>query len=361
MASISSYISKGGTETFKVRYRIGGRSGSTTFPTLDEAERFGGMVDDWGAKRALEYISQPTELKRQASGDTVTRCVEKYIELRPSAATRAVYSVWLRVAITPTLGEFRINKLTREDVQRWVNAQTHSGATIVRNRRLLSSALKAAVERGEIQVNPATGVKVARTLPNPKRAPLSPPLTHDEYGLMVKATAPRWRLLVEFLGETGCRFGEAAALTPADIHLDAGTVHFHSTYSHLPVTGYELGVTKTKGSDRVIRVKQSLLERLDLTGEFVFSTVTGARVKDNSFRRFHWRRMLESSGLPEHRYAHPHDLRHAHATWLLDAGLSLPAIQKRLGHADVMTTLRLYGHAATDSEERILEALENLG
>ena len=56
------------------------------------------------------------------------------------------------------------------------------------------------------------------------------------------------------------------------------------------------------------------------------------------------------------------DLRrkNTHASWLLDAGLSLPAIQKRLGHADVMTTLRMYGHPATDSEDKILAALEGL-
>jgi integrase len=45
---------------------------------------------------------------------------------------------------------------------------------------------------------------------------------------------------------------------------------------------------------------------------------------------------------------------------LLDAGRSLPAIQKRLGHADVMTTLDMYGHPATDSEDRILAALDDL-
>src|ERR1700739_4506606 len=58
--------------------------------------------------------------------------------------------------------------------------------------------------------------------------------------------------------------------------------------------------------------------------------------------------------------AAPHDLHHAHATWLLDAGVSLPAIHKRLGHAEVMTTLGMYGHPATDSEDRILAALDDL-
>jgi integrase len=45
---------------------------------------------------------------------------------------------------------------------------------------------------------------------------------------------------------------------------------------------------------------------------------------------------------------------------MLDAGVSLRAIQKRLGHADVMTMLGMYGHPATDSEDWILAALEDL-
>jgi integrase len=45
---------------------------------------------------------------------------------------------------------------------------------------------------------------------------------------------------------------------------------------------------------------------------------------------------------------------------LLDAGVSLPAIQKRLGHAEVMTTLGMYRYPATDSEDRILAALDDL-
>lgn len=350
-------MARDGVETFKVRYKIDGRSGSTTFPTKLDAEQFNAMVASWGARRALEFIRQPTEPKRNASGATVSQCVSDYIALQPNAGTRTSYTSWLENHIGPTLGPIRINQLKPEDVQRWLNSQSGASATILRNHILLSASLKEAMHRGEIRTNPAFRGKIPRMPRNEKRAPLTPPYTREEFELIRKSISPRYQLLVEFLGETGCRFGEAAALTPADVNLDTGQVHFNETYSWQPGEGYTVRNPKTEGSDRLIRVKQSLLKRLDLSGKYIFTTQSGGRVKDNSFRSHHWRQALKASGLPAHRRGHPHDLRHAHATWLLDAGISLPAIQNRLGHADVMTTLGMYGHPGTDSEDRILAAL----
>lgn len=349
-----------GTETYRVRFRNNGASSSVTFNTPEEAHEFAGMINKWGPKRALEFIKQPTEPRRIASGATVSECVKDYIELRANPNTRTVYTRRLETRIQPALGKTRIGSLTHEDVQRWINRQEGGTATLKRDYHLLSGALAAAVSRREIPVNPASGVKIPRRPANKKRAALTPPFTREEYELIRKAMHPRYQVLVEFLAETGCRLGEATALTPADVNLDKGTVHFNKSYSETPGGIFELGMTKTEMSDRIIRVGQALLEKLDLTGEFIFTTQTGGPVKGGAFRTAHWKKALKKSGLPAHRYGHPHDLRHAHATWLLDAGVPLHAIQKRLGHGNVMTTLRMYGHAATDAEDRILAALEGL-
>lgn len=358
MASIKKHTCKDGTETWRVRYRNDGASSSTTFPSQDDAEQFAQMVDRWGAKRALDFISQPTEPRHTSSGVTVADCVTGYIALKPNHNTRATYTRTLKTAIEPTLGQVQIGRLQREDIQRWLNGQDGATATLRRNHRLLAGALGEAARRGEIMSNPATGVAIPRRPRNELRAALAPPFSREECELIRKAMNPRYQLMVEFLIETGCRFGEAAALTPADINLARGTVHFSNSYSPGAHGVYALGNTKTEGSDRIIRVKQSLLEKLDLSSGFLFTTLGGERVKGNAFRSAHWSKALKNSGLPKHRHGHPHDIRHAHATWLLDAGISLPAIQKRLGHASVMTTLGMYGHPGADSEERILSALD---
>ena len=48
----------------------------------------------------------------------------------------------------------------------------------------------------------------------------------------------------------------------------------------------------------------------------------------------------------------PHWFRHSHATALLLAGVPVHVVSRRLGHADVQTTLNIYGHVTEDAEMR---------
>ena len=50
----------------------------------------------------------------------------------------------------------------------------------------------------------------------------------------------------------------------------------------------------------------------------------------------------------------PHWFRHSHATALLLAGVKDHVVMRRLGHADIQTTLALYGWVTEDAELRLL-------
>jgi site-specific recombinase XerD len=59
------------------------------------------------------------------------------------------------------------------------------------------------------------------------------------------------------------------------------------------------------------------------------------------------------------RRRHKHDLRHAHASWLLAGGSDLASVMDRLGHAHIQTTEK-YLHAPADADHKNLTALDKI-
>jgi integrase len=82
------------------------------------------------------------------------------------------------------------------------------------------------------------------------------------------------------------------------------------------------------------------LPQRDGSDDHVFRSRAGGPLDpDNVDRAF--KRHLDLAGLPAMRF---HDLRHTHVGLLIAAGVHPKAIQARLGHASITTTLNTYGH-----------------
>ncbi|SPM33092.1 Site-specific recombinase XerD [Mycobacterium rhizamassiliense] len=321
------------------------------------------MIDALGVSDALQRIGRTAPQPITALSPTVAATLERYAASRPSLDTANKYRIIAKHTINPVLGCVSVAELTVDDVQSWLNGLTIAGRSIVQAHMLLKAALTAAIDRGELSINPAR--KASRSGGSGVRIPRRPPgkqavfLSRHEAVLVVAAVPDRQRVLIEFLLATGCRIGEALALTPADI--GTGTATFNKSYSRRANAAgnrpFDLGAAKTAASERTIAVPQGVLDKLNMSGALVFTNDTGYAINADSFRKNVWIPAMAKSGLPKHRRPGLHDLRHTHASRLIDAGISIVAVSKRLGHSNVSITLSTYAHVASDADERILAAL----
>ena len=178
----------------------------------------------------------------------------------------------------------------------------------------------------------------------------------------------RDRLLFETLAETGVRLGEALCLQHADWHVGRGGTPFIEVVPREHPHGQ-----RTKGGrQRRIYVSDSL-ERLYSDYLWLLADLAdeaGRVLEDGWFVFVNLQREPRFSAMrPESVYAllrrvrrrlgdavpeevTPHWFRHTHATALLLAGVREHVVMRRLGHADIQTTIDLYGWVTEDAELR---------
>ena len=77
-------------------------------------------------------------------------------------------------------------------------------------------------------------------------------------------------------------------------------------------------------------------------------------MRRGNFRTRVWRPAVSRAGLDGLRW---HDLRHTHVAFLIAAGVHAKAIQSRLGHSSIKTTLDTYGHLLEGIDEAAAAAL----
>lgn len=156
----------------------------------------------------------------------------------------------------------------------------------------------------------------------------------------------------------GIRIGELQALTLADMDTDAGTITINKTYRVINGTG-NVTPPKTPKANRTILIPPFLSERIrDYISmlykpsydcmPFVRGKTTFAKVLD-----LH----AAQAGVKRIRI---HDLRHSHASLLIEMGFSALLVSERLGHESVSTTLDIYSHLFPSKQSEVADKLQSL-
>lgn len=87
-----------------------------------------------------------------------------------------------------------------------------------------------------------------------------------------------------------------------------------------------------------------------------FCKEDGTFLRPENFVKAFQKRLAEN-GLPQIRL---HDLRHGHATLLLQRGIPAKMVSERLGHSSITITLDLYSHVSPEMAKMAAESLNGL-
>lgn len=236
-----------------------------------------------------------------------------------------------------------------------------SAKSIKNIHAVLSTALQMRVGK-DLGLNPAKGVTLPRT--EKMRPPVF--LRHDEYAAIRSEVPEQWRLLIDFIAATGVRMGELMALRPEDFQLRATPplVHVQRAFKRQRGT-WKVGPPKTEAGVRYVSLPESIIrplrKRLQETprGQYLFTNTRGSRLDDNRFHQRVWNPACYRAGFLDP-IPRLHDLRHTHASWLIEEGVDLKTIQRRLGHEKSSTTMDIYGHISPTSQARAATATEDI-
>jgi integrase/recombinase XerD len=213
-----------------------------------------------------------------------------------------------------------------------------------RKQAALASFLSWAHRRGLIVSNPmATIERVHRDPPRPRS------LTRQQVETVLTAIPPaqrRDRLLFRLIFETGMRVSEALGLHVEDLDLTVDDERLH-------VLG-KGGQRRTVLLDEagLVGRLRSYLKRTGYRHGPLFRAEKNGRGGPLRYQSVQerWARYCAQAGVS----CTLHQLRHTHATELVNGGVSLATIRRRLGHKNLQTTLRYaeQSDATADAELR---------
>lgn len=305
---------------------------------------------------------------------------EYYLEdckarLRPTTMDNKYHIV--RKIFIPVFGKMQVNAITAEVIRCWqIDFQNKApySETYKRNIiNMLSEIFYFACTYYKLQENPVVKIKKmgkARnnhidfwTVEEFNRFIIALNDKEANHKLQIKRKIDDYILTVAYklFFYSGCRLGEVLALTKQDFDFTKGTVHINKTLSTANGKLTLIELPTTDKSNRIISLPSKIL---DLIKEYISKLDDDLQLNCRIFymlNKSNLRRALISgarvAGLKQIRI---HDLRHSHASLLINQGYNIRAVADRLGHENIQTTLNIYGHLYNDVDAKIANELDEL-
>ena len=239
----------------------------------------------------------------------------------------------------------------------YLGTQRLAKRTIARKAAALRSFLRYLKRHGVLATDAGRSLRAPK---GPARLPRVPSATEagallDRAATVEPGEDPVARALalqdvavLEVLYGTGLRVSELCGLTRDGCDLARGMLTVLGKGAK--VRRVPLGAVADDALSAWLREGRPVVAGPDSPADAVFLNRRGHRLQPRDARR-----IVDRHPMPDGRTLHPHVLRHAYATHLLEGGADLRAVQELLGHADLATT-QIYTHLTRERLRAVYEA-----
>ncbi|WP_240511939.1 site-specific integrase [Paludifilum halophilum] len=276
--------------------------------------------------------------------------------------------------ILPSIGEYKIEKITVDICQKAVNDWAKKLKNISKVKAYASRVFNFAVKRDFVQKNPFDLVE----LPRKRNKPLPDETDEKNFytreqlieflSCLEKETNVKAYVLFRLLAFSGMRKGEALALTWRDINFKTKEIRINKALSRGKNSKLYIKSTKTNEA-RTIKMDEKTMGVLRMwkkkqkedyfklgfntskPSQLVFSNEKNEFIQPSKTREW----MLYVQEKYNLKKVTTHGLRHTHCSLLFEAGATLKEVQDRLGHSDIKTTMNIYTHVTKKAQEQAIQ------
>ena len=335
-----------------------------------EAERF--LAKKITDLEENTYVSETND----TFGQYLEQWLDDYVKdnLRPRTAES--YEQLARNHIIPILGKIKLQKLLPNHLSKFYTDRLRNGRmdgngglsprTVRYLHSIIREALNHAVKLQIVNRNVAEAVNPPKNKTSQFHA-----WTHEEARKFLDSVKDeRLYALYVLALTTGMRRGELLGLCWKDIAFDKRILQVrralvranHELILQEPKTAKgrrSIPISEMACAALKARLKEQELEKklTDYQEQgFVFTNESGGPLDPHALTK-QFKRYSKKAGLPEIRF---HDLRHTHASLLLEQGIHPKAVSERLGHSQISITLDTYTHVIPSLQEQATDQFDKL-
>lgn len=315
--------------------------------------------------RLLNEFNSDTYKRKQTENlifkDVFNEWLESYrLTVKESTLNSQLYAIKLH--IEPLFFHLKIEKITvaycQKQINHWYSYYSKFGNLI----SIVSRVFDFAINNNYIKSNPMKKIVRPKKKAKTKNTTC---LNKEELQHFLSCVASenndKQILIFRTLAFCGLRRGELLALKRSDLDFTNSNLDIKRTLARGLNDKTIIQTPKTADSLRTISVDNNTMQLYKTFTQnmaddtFIFTDIFGEphdldyinRILNRLIKKYNLKKMTV------------HDFRHTHCSLLFESGATLKAVQERLGHADIKTTMDIYAHVTKNTHHTTAQNFAN--